>query len=313
MPRNEQTLYDVIIVGAGPAGLNAALVLGRSRRCVLVCSAGEHRNAASGALHGFLTRDGIDPRELLLIARQQLDRYDTVQVQDIGVINIQADNDRFMAHLSDGTQLFARKVLLTTGLLDKLPDIPGFQMFYGRSIFHCPYCDGWEVRDLPLAVYGRGTNGPGLAEELTGWSSDLTLITDGPSRISAKDRDKLEHSLIQIREQKIARLQGSGGILETIVFEDDSILKCRAIFFNLGHRQHSDLAAGLGVTIDPHGGEIVSNRHQSTNVPGVYVAGDAAFHTHFVVIAASEGAIAALAINTALLREAAEERAKAKR
>lgn len=303
MNADARTLYDVIIVGAGPAGLNAALVLGRSRRRVLVCNAGQHRNAVSRALHGFLTRDGIDPRELLRVGRQQLDRYDTVKVQDIGVTNIISDNDRFALTLTDGTGLLARKVLLATGMVDELPDIQGFESFYGRSIFHCPYCDGWEVRDLPLAVYGHGTNGPGLALELTGWSSDLTLVTDGPWEINAEDREKLARNRIQIREQKIARLEGKDGILECIVFEDGSILKCRAMFFNQGHRQHSDLAARLGVNIDPHGDEVVSNRHESTNVPGIYVAGDAAFHTHFVIIAASEGAIAAFAINSALLRE----------
>lgn len=297
------SVYDAIIVGAGPAGLSAALVLGRSRRHILVCNAGEHRNAAARALHGFLTRDGTDPRELLLIGREQLDRYDTVKVQDIGVADIQVDKDRFMVHLSDSTQLFARKVLLTTGVLDNLPDIQGFETFYGRSIFHCPYCDGWEVRDRPLAIYGRGTNGPGLAKELTGWSSDLTLVTDGPSEISMDDREKMARHRIQVREQKIARLNGSDGILQSIVFEDGSTLKCRAMFFNLGHRLHSDLAARLGAKIEPHGDEVISDRHESTNVPGLYVAGDAAFYTHFVIIAASEGAIAAFAINTALLRE----------
>ncbi len=300
---NDRTPYDVIIVGAGPAGLNAALVLGRSRRRVLVCNAGEHRNAPSRALHGFLTRDGIDPRELLRIGRQQLERYQTIKVQELGVNNIEPVRDQFAVTLSDGTQLFARKILLATGVVDELPDIQGFETFYGRSIFHCPYCDGWEVRDQPLAIYGRGDNGLGLAQELTGWSSNLTLVTDGPTEINAEDRNKLARNRIQIREQRIAHLEGNDGILERIVFEDSSILKCRAMFFNLGYRQHSDLAAKLGVKIDPHRGQVISNRHESTSVPGVYVAGDAAFHTHYVIIAASEGAIAALSINTALLRE----------
>ena len=298
-----RTPYDVIIVGAGPAGLNAALVLGRSRRRVLVCNAGQHRNAVSRALHGFLTRDGIDPHELLRIGRQELDRYDTVKVQDIGITNIESGSDHFTLSLSDETQLFARKVLLATGVVDELPDVPGFESFYGRSIFHCPYCDGWEVRDKPLAIYGHGPNGPGLALELTGWSPDLTLVTDGPWEISAADREQLSRNRVRVREQKIARFEGKDGILEHIVFEDGNALKCRAMFFNQGYSQHSDLAARLGADIDPHGDEIVSNRHQSTNVPGLYVAGDAAFHTHFAIIAASEGAIAALAINTALLRE----------
>ena len=304
MNDDARALYDVIIVGAGPAGLSAALVLGRSRRRVLVCSAGEHRNAASQALHGFLTRDGINPRELLRIGREQLERYETVKVQDIGVANIViSDNDRFALILTDGSRLFARKVLLATGVVDVLPDIQGFESFYGQSIFHCPYCDGCEVRDLPLVIYGRGRNGPGLAEELMGWSSDITLVTDGPAEINVEDRDKLDRSRIKIREGKITRLQGKDGILETIVFDDDTVLKCRAMFFNLGHRQNSDLAMRLGVNIDPHGDEIISTRHESTNMPGVYVAGDAAFHTHFAIIAASEGAIAAFAINSALLRE----------
>jgi thioredoxin reductase len=215
-----RTSYDVIIVGAGPAGLNAALVLGRSRRHVLVCSAGGHRNAASRSLHGYLTRDGIDPRELLRIGRQQLDRYDTVKVRDIGVANIKSDDNRFAITLTDGTELHARKILLATGILDTLPDIPEFESFYGRSIFHCPYCDGWEVRDLPISIYGRGTNGPGLAHELMGWSSDLTLVTDGPAQISPEDLHKLDRSRISIREQKIARLQGKDGLLEVIAFDD---------------------------------------------------------------------------------------------
>jgi thioredoxin reductase len=303
MNDNGRTLYDVIIAGAGPAGLNAALVLGRCRRRVLVCNTGEHRNAASRALHGFLSRDGIDPRELLRIGRQQLDHYPTIKVQDVGVKDIEPINDRFAVTLSDGAELLARKVLLATGLIDELPDLPGFEAFYGRSIFHCPYCDGWEVRDQPLAIYGRGGNGPGLAQELLGWSSDLTLVMDGSPELSADDREKLANKRIQVREPKIARLEGGDGRLERIVCEDGSALNCRAIFFNLGHRQHSDLAARLGVKIDPHGDEVVSNRHESTNIPGLYVAGDAAFHTHYVIIAASEGAIGALAINTALLRE----------
>ncbi len=303
MSDNARTLYDVIIVGAGPAGLNAALVLGRSRRRVLVCNTGEHRNAASRALHGFLTRDGIDPRELLRVGRDQLDRYDTVEVQDIGVTTIEQHNEQFSVTLTDGTQLRARKILLATGVVDQLPDIEAFKTFYGRGVFHCPYCDGWEVRDRPIAIYGRGEQGRGLALELTGWSHDVTLCADGPAELNAEDREKLARNRIQLREEKIAHLEGNEGILERIVFEQGSDLRCGALFFNLGYHQRSDLAEKLGCNLEPHKGQIVSNRHEATNVPGVYVAGDAAFHTHFAIIAASEGAVAALAINTALLRE----------
>lgn len=205
--------------------------------------------------------------------------------------------------LLDGMQLSSRKVLLASGLVDILPDLRGFDEFYGRSIFHCPYCDGWEVRDQPLVVYGRGGNGSGLALELTGWSSDLALLTDGPAEVGAEERGQLARHRISILERRIARLEGSGGALERIVFDDGSAHECRAMFFNLGHRQCSDIVARLGVSLDPRTDTVVDNRHQATNVPGLYVAGDATFHTHFSIIAASEGAIAAFALNSALLRE----------
>lgn len=300
--------YDAIIVGAGPAGLSAALVLGRSCRRVLLCGAGRHRNSTSRAVHGFLSRDGIDPRELLRIAREQLGRYETVEIANVQVTDVLREGGRFIVQLHDGSRLSARKVLLATGLIDILPDIRCLGEFYGRSIFHCPYCDGWEFRHRPLAVYGRGSDAPELALELTGWSADLTVVTDGPVEFSAGDRARLARHGIGILEHRIARLEGCDGMLERIVFDDGSAHECRAMFFNLGHRQCSDLAARLGAKLDPGSDTVVGNRHQATNVPGLYVAGDAAFHTHFAIIAASEGAIAAFAINSALLREDRERR-----
>lgn len=294
------SMFDVIIVGAGPASLNAALVLGRSRRRVLVCDTGKPRNAASRAMHGFLTRDGVPPTEIARIGREQLALYDTVELRDIEVSDIAPTRDQFAVTLIDGTQITANKILLATGVVDQLPELEGLAALYGRSIFHCPYCDGWEVRDQPLAIYGRGENGPGLALELTGWSRDLVLCTNGPAELSDETRQKLANNRINIREDTIARLEGDDGILKRIVFHNGGSLKRRAMFFNLGHRQHSGLATRLGCKFE-QGGEVISNRHESTNVPGIYVAGDAAWHSHMVIIAASEGAIAALAINTALL------------
>jgi thioredoxin reductase len=147
-------MYDVIVIGAGPAGLSAALILGRSRRRVLVCDTGKPRNAASQAMHGFLTRDGMPPREFLRIAREQLRQYDTVEVRDIEVTAAACRESRFEVTLADGATLDSRKLLIATGVVDNVPDIPGFRELYGKSVFHCPYCDGWEVRDRPLAIYG---------------------------------------------------------------------------------------------------------------------------------------------------------------
>src|SRR4051794_34923890 len=149
-------MLDVIVVGAGPAGLSAALILGRCRRRVLVCDTGRPRNAASHAMHGFLSRDGMAPLEFLTIARDQLRRYDTVELWDIEVTAAECREGRFHVTLANGTTLEARKLQIATGVADNVPDLPGFHELYGRSVFHCPYCDGWEVRDGGLAVYGRG-------------------------------------------------------------------------------------------------------------------------------------------------------------
>ena len=152
--------YDVIVVGAGPAGLSAALMLGRCRRSVVVFDNSKPRNAASRALHGYLTRDGIAPADFLQLARGELAQYDSVEIRSEEVTAAECrPGDGFVVTVASGGTLRARKLLLATGVVDNLPDIPGFREMYGRSVFHCPYCDGWELCDRPLAVYGRGARG----------------------------------------------------------------------------------------------------------------------------------------------------------
>jgi thioredoxin reductase len=295
-------LLDVIIVGGGPAGLSAALILGRCRRRVLLCDAGNPRNAASGALHGFLTRDGLAPSELLKIAREQLRPYTTVEVRDISVTEAAQAVDRFEVMLSDGTRLSSRKLLLATGVVDHIPEIEGIEALYGRSVWHCPYCDGWEMRDQPLAVYGRGENGKGLALELVAWSSDLVLCTDGPSGLEPSDIERLSRNGILLREERIVRLEGREGELENIVFANGEKLARRGMFFSTGNRQGCDLPARLGCEFTEKGA-VNTGEYESTQRPGLYVAGDASRAVQLVVVAAAEGAQAAFAINTALLKE----------
>lgn len=294
--------FDAIIVGAGPAGLSAALILGRCRRRVLICDAGRPRNAMSRGLHGFLTRDGIEPAEFLSIGRAQLRPYDTVEVRQIEVIDARRVADGFEIILQNEQRVFSRKLLLATGVVDDIPEIDGLAAFYGTGVFHCPYCDGWEMRDKPLAVYGRGENGAGLALELTLWSRDLVLCTDGPAQMSAEDRRGLARHNIPVREEKIARLEGSDGVLARIVFADGTSLARRGLFFSTGNRQGSGLPKKLGCKFTEQGC-VHTGEYESTNVPGLYVAGDASRFVQFVIVAASEGAQAAVAINKELMRE----------
>lgn len=295
-------MLDVIIVGAGPAGLSAALILGRCRRQVVICDSGEYRNSYSHGMHGFLTRDGIDPREFLRIGREQLRKYENVEYRQIEVVDVVRHEHEFVVTLSDGTLLTARRLLLATGVKDGLPEVEGIKELYGSSVFHCPYCDGWEIRDQPLAVYGSGENGRRLALEIRLWSADLVLCTDGPAGLEEKDQQHLASHGIKVCEDRIERLEGNNAMLERIVFTNGEILPRKALFFHSEERQHSTLPEKMGCDFTRRG-SVRTGEYEETNVPGLYVAGDAARKVQLVIVAAAEGAEAAFAINTELLKE----------
>jgi len=296
-------MYDVVIIGAGPAGLSAALVLGRCRRAVLVCDNGHPRNEASRAMHGYLTRDGIPPLEFLRLARQELAQYDTVAIRNVTVTDARcAGESRFETTLETGEVLESRKLLVASGVRDNVPDIPGIADLYGRSVFHCPYCDGWEVRDQPLAVYGRGERGYGLSLELTAWSRDILLCSDGPCELDADKTDRLTRNGITIREDRVVRLEGADGVLERVVFAQGSASNRRALFFTTGQHQQSPLAVQLGCEFNEKG-TVSTGKYETTHLPGLFVAGDASRAVQWVVVAAAEGAEAAFAINTDLIKE----------
>jgi thioredoxin reductase len=295
-------MTDVIIVGAGPAGLSAALVLGRACRQVLVFDDGKPRNYATHALHGFLSRDGVDPFELRRIGLEELQRYDTVRVEDAEVTHAERQPDgAFQVTLGDGRQFTARRLLLATGVTDHLPDVPGLQEMYGRSVFHCPYCDAWELRGQPLAVYGCNKRGYGLSVELLGWSRDVVLCSDGFCELDGDELASLARNGIRVREDRIARLEGKDGVLERIVFDNGDVLPRRALFFTTGQGQASRLAQQLGCQFNEKG-TVRTGPYETTHVPGLYVAGDASRNVQWVVVAAAEGAEAAYAISQDLIK-----------
>jgi thioredoxin reductase len=274
-------MLDVIVVGGGPAGLSAALVLGRSGRSTLVLDAGKPRNAASRKAHTFLTRDGIPPSELLERARAELEQYPSVEVRLTEALSASVEPIGFEVTLANGGTESCRKLLLATGVVDELPPIDGLAQLWGTSVFHCPYCDGWENRGSALAVYDRGAEAMSFVPVVLGWSEDLVLCTDGPSGLSDRARDELEHNGVRIVETPIVRLEGSGR-LERIVFSDGSAIAAQ-------------LACGL-----TDNGLVEVTPERETSVSGVYAAGDAASKFHQIVVAAAAGAEAAKLINRAL-------------
>lgn len=297
----QETLWDVIVIGGGPAGLSAALTLGRCRRRVLVCDTGLYRNRASRHMHSFLSRDGIPPKEFLQICREQLKPYDCVSLRSATVADATRDGDEFEVVLEDGTHERSRTLLLATGVADEVPKLPGIEQFYGCSVHHCPYCDGWEWRDQTISVYGHGDKGAELALMLKQWTAHVVLLTNAEGSESEEMRGRLGKHGIQIREARIARLEGRDAFLERIVFEDGSALECKALFFSTGQHQRSPLATRLGCEFTSKGGVEAYDYEVATNVPGLYVAGDASRDVQLVIVAAAEGTKAAFAINKALL------------
>jgi thioredoxin reductase len=204
--------------------------------------------------------------------------------------------------LDTGEEVRSRKLLIATGVRDNVPALEGIEPLYGRSVFHCPYCDGFEIRDEPIAIYGRGERGYGLALELTAWSRDLVLVTDGPCELDEQHHQRLERLGIAVREDRVQRLEGADGILRRIVFEAGEPLDRRAMFFTTGQYQQSELAKTLGCELNDKG-TVRTGRYESTHLQGLFVCGDASRAVQWVVVAASEGAEAAFAINTDLIKE----------
>jgi thioredoxin reductase len=302
--------FDFIVVGAGPAGLQAALALGRARRRVLLCDSGEPRNAVTGVIHGFLSRDGIDPAGLRRLAVEELRRYPSVDLRTVGVGTARAVDGGFVVTLADGAEEAASKLILATGVVDQLPAIPGLDELWGRAAFHCAYCDAFERSDQPIAVVESGANAGFYAMQLGHWSADVVLCTNGPAELSEEDRARLSARDISVRGEAIARLETDAEGVR-IVFTDGTSLVRHVVFIRPPTRQRSDLAAQLGCNA-LEDGSIEVNDFGQTTVPGVYAAGDMArrptmpFPAAGAIIAASVGAVAAVAADRELLWAAIE-------
>jgi thioredoxin reductase len=290
-------MFDVVVVGGGPAGLSAALMLGRCRRRVLLCDLGQPRNRRSRALHGYLTRDGVAPADLNELGRRELAAY-AIDFRCIGVTAARREGDHFRVALGTGTEETTRYLLIATGVVDDLPAIDGFEECYGQSVFHCPYCDGWEWRDRRLAAFGRGSSVTGLALGLRTWSNDILVCTHG-ARLDTAQRDRLARNGVAVRTERIAELEHDQGQLTRVAFTTGEASERDALFFSTGQHPQSPLAIALGCTLTARG-VVKTGSSCDTNVDRVFVAGDASRDAQFVVVAAAEGVRAAVAINKAL-------------
>jgi thioredoxin reductase len=286
---------DAVVVGGGPAGLSAALVLGRARRRVLVLDTGRPANVKSSSIGGLLGQSGVAPVELRRAGREQLVDLPSVELREAAVIDADATVDSVRVSLSDGSTLSARALVLAHGLSYEPPALPGIEPLWGRSVFHCPFCDGWEVRDRALAVHGNGPEAVRSALVVSGWSSEVVLLTDGPAQFSDADRTVLDAAGVRVREEPIRRLAGHDGSLDRIELASGPFEESDALFVRTRRGQPNGLAEALGCELT-EGGTIVTDGDGRTDVRCVYAAGDTATESlRSVAAAIGTGSRAALA------------------
>jgi thioredoxin reductase len=298
-------MYDVVIAGGGPAGLSAALYLGRARKRVLLCDTGPARNAAATHVHGFLTRDGTPPAEMRRIGREQLAPYGT-DVREVPLEEVRGEAGDFTVRLGDGSEVRARRLLLCTGMIDEPMDVPGYRELWGQAIFQCPYCHGWEVQDR---AWGCLVTKPELVDFgvfLRGWSRQVTVFTDGRFAVPAEARARMVAAGVGLEERRIAALVRADTPeprLEAVELEGGVRVPCEVIFTKPNQRQPA-IVARLGLELGEQGFVRVDEQMR-TSRPGVYAAGDLTTMLQGAIVAASAGCMAATMLNHQLTVELA--------
>ncbi|WP_213815507.1 NAD(P)/FAD-dependent oxidoreductase [Glaciihabitans sp. dw_435] len=309
MPQGAETSYDVVIVGGGAAGLSAAVALGRSRRSVVVIDAGEPRNAPAAGVHNLLTRDGMSPLELTRVGREEARSYGAVVRERTTAIGARRDDAGFVVDLADGSRVRGKRMLVTTGLIDALPEVPGLAERWGRDVIHCPYCHGWEVRDEAIGILGTGPAAMHQTLMFRQLSQDVTLFVHTAQPPDAEQAEQLAARGIRVVTGEVASVSVANDELDGVVMADGSRHPLRALVVAPSFRARGEILVQLGleVTETPMGTVVESDAMGQTAVPGVWAAGNVTDLSAQVVSSAAAGLAAGASINADLI--AADTRA----
>lgn len=290
--------YDVVVIGGSYAGMAAALQLVRARKAVLVIDAGQRRNRFASHSHGFLTQDGVDPGEIARTARAQLQAYPHLVWKDGKAVAVTGARDDFTVMTDDGLSHHARRVLFATGVIDQLPEIAGLPERWGRTIFHCPYCHGYELDMGRIGVIATGAMSIHQAELLMDWGK-VTLLTNSAVEPDLDARRKLETRGVTLDDGRIDRIEGEADVL----MADGRRLNFAGIFTATRCVPSSPLAEELGCAMEetPMGIQVRTDEEKQTTIPGVFACGDAARVPHSVSLAVGDGAWAGIQLHRSLL------------
>ncbi|MEA2498812.1 MAG: hypothetical protein QOH26_1217 [Actinomycetota bacterium] len=278
--------------------------LGRYRRKTLLVDSAGQRNLAAERSHGYLTRDNSSPRQILDAAEADVARYPTVHAHRGGISALRRETDGFVA-MVDGEEHTAQRILLATGVEDAFPEVSGFRELYGRAIFHCPCCDGYEARDKDVLAIGWGEHVAGFSLDLLDWGARVTVVTNGePWQADEKCASALERHNVLVSEEKIASFETKDGEMKGALLASGGFVPASLAFFSIAHEPRTDLARQLGCAIDKDG-YVTVDAHGETSIAGVYAAGDVTPGEQLVQVAAAQGAVAGIACAMSLRGEGA--------
>jgi thioredoxin reductase len=294
--------FDAIIIGGSYSGLSAAMALGRATRNVLIIDGGRPCNRYTRLSHNFITHDGELPGAIIAKAKEELTHYATIHWQNDLVTGAKKISTGFEVHTESGSTFTSRKLILATGIIDVLPPITGFRDCWGISILHCPYCHGYEVRNLETGIMANGADAFHYAQLISNWTSRLTVFTNGPSTITRDKAELLAKYKIQIIEGKIAQLHNLNGYVHSISFDTGESFDLKAIYHRPVFEQHCKVAAQLGCELSETG-LLKADAMQRTNVPGVFVCGDNSTPIRSLAWAVATGNMAGAALNSELTVE----------
>lgn len=296
--------YEVLIIGGGPAGLSAAMTLGRISRTALICDDNKPRNAPSAHINNFPTRDGINPEEWRKLARKDLEKYQTIKSFDGRVVSVEQIKNGFQAKLSSGSIVTVKKVILAYGIKDKMPPIPGFIELWGKAIFHCPFCHGFEVRGSKLGFVISNEMAFHALPMIQSLSPDLVVFTNEKMKLNDEQRQHLKQNKITHIEDRIERFQYKGEKLNSVILANGKQIDRQYLFYNaeMPFELKSDIGESLGCKKNQFG-LYEANEFGVTSVPGVFAAGDNMSFAQSVLLACASGVKTGMAVIAELLKE----------
>ena len=298
----EKSEYEVIIIGGSYAGLSAAMALGRSLRSVLILDAGVPCNRNSPHAHNLVAFDGSEPEQITAAMREQVLKYHNVTLIHDRAIALSGRDNEFEVSSENGLSLLAKKVLLASGVSDIMPDIEGFAECWGKTVIHCPYCHGYEIRDKKTAVLAHGSAGFEMARLMRQWTQDLTLLSNGNEPFTFDEQRILKSKNIAIINLAVKAIRHENGQVSKIEFEDGSFEDFEAVYARAGVKQNTMIPQEIGCEFDNHGFIIVDHR-QLTNIPGLFAAGDNTTPMRSLARAIAAGNTAGASINHELIIE----------